>query len=646
MLMYCAIHDAEPDDPEVEPDDDGRAVAISTPECWERSYKLLTAALALPIPMDFPTITLQIRESHVHLSFCEMNLERYDDAIASFERARAIEPDELLEGQAYCLLPTILAVKQEKYGELIEKLKGWTLLERMTWLLAESNGETVIETPALTFMRAGHLSGEDEFVVQVYEEIIKFLDVRNMAGMMRYLLATHYSYITGDLEKAKTILKKLSHGVSIDPTWKTPNLEIPSGARALLAAVLYEQFRTTPDPSLKTKCLEEMRQVQEERMSDTSMSEMREFPTAPMYAIMLRKMGNVIEFQQVLEDAFRYCIATLTDAEGWNDSSSLRLLARVLALVGGLEMEAQIAFSAQYSVLDPDVDHAGGGGFTTDDDDNWYEGMDSENEGEDGETRPEPTKNKPTAVQGAKISPDAESSDEGEPTSDQDESDDEAGPDDDKDETEDSDDENPVKTDAVWGDIDTRYLQCCGEHAEGETKVGFENGPLYLCIICPSQHLCQGCFEKIRMYNRDPGGWPYWKKYCGIDHRYIKGPVDGWKGIRGGVMKIGESEEKFSEWLQTLKEKWEAAWQAFWVRQEGVVDIFGSVSGRSFVPHVADQRALKLITDFDLVGPRRSTRSSPQSISGQGAAARHPQTVRCQPSPKLGREESRRNRAG
>jgi hypothetical protein len=56
--------------------------------------------------------------------------------------------------------------------------------------------------------------------------------------------------------------------------------------------------------------------------------------------------------QRILEAAFNGCISTLTDSVGWNDSISLRTLAKILACVPGLELEAQIAASCQLYILD------------------------------------------------------------------------------------------------------------------------------------------------------------------------------------------------------------------------------------------------------------------------------------------------------
>jgi hypothetical protein len=57
----------------------------------------------------------------------------------------------------------------------------------------------------------------------------------------------------------------------------------------------------------------------------------------------------------------------------------------------------------------------------------------------------------------------------------------------------------------------------------------------------------------------------YWRLYCGQDHTYIKAPVEGWKGVKNGVMRIANEKIPFKDWLQALKEeRWPSAWESFW----------------------------------------------------------------------------------
>jgi hypothetical protein len=67
---------------------------------------------------------------------------------------------------------------------------------------------------------------------------------------------------------------------------------------------------------------------------------------------MLRTMGPAIKYQKYMNELFNECMRGLEDDTAWNDSRNLRLLAKVLASLDGLERDAMIASSAQFSILD------------------------------------------------------------------------------------------------------------------------------------------------------------------------------------------------------------------------------------------------------------------------------------------------------
>ena len=68
--------------------------------------------------------------------------------------------------------------------------------------------------------------------------------------------------------------------------------------------------------------------------------------------------------------------------------------------------------------------------------------------------------------------------------------------------------------------------------------------------------------------------WKEWKTFCGPNHRYVKGPVADWKGVKNGVIPIGGDKVTFKEWLRGLtQERWRQAWADFWKREESVSDI-------------------------------------------------------------------------
>ncbi len=234
--------------------------------------------------------------------------------------------------------------------------------------------------------------------------------------------------------------------------------------------------------------------VLQERRDSGPLQAVDTYGVAPavVYANMVRKIGSEQDFEDVLTEAFDSCYAALTDGEEWNDVNSLCLLAKILALVEGLHKDAQIAFSAQFSVIEPK---------------------------------------------------------HGEKTTD-----------------------GNFDDSKKWGDIaenSSLHCRCKEKHIKD-----WSDGPLYLCIICTDVKICQNCYDRLQRYNHT-GDWDLWTTYCGKQHKYIKGPIKGWRGVRNGMLIIeGQESISFQGWLEELKKnKWKQAWKAFWMREDGIKDI-------------------------------------------------------------------------
>lgn len=107
----------------------------------------------------------------------------------------------------------------------------------------------------------------------------------------------------------------------------------------------------------------------------------------------------------------------------------------------------------------------------------------------------------------------------------------------------------------------------------------------YMCLVCPNLDLCETCYAKeIESHSRLPqatnpdenGVWEdeLWQPFCDGTHAYIKGPMKHWKGIRGGMIRIGDEEVAVKDWLRGLKEEgWKQAWENFWRLQGGLRNI-------------------------------------------------------------------------
>lgn len=245
-------------------------------------------------------------------------------------------------------------------------------------------------------------------------------------------------------------------------------------------------------------------------------------------------MGPAREYQNALDRIFTTCINGLEDSVSWNDSDSLRLLAKVLSSVDGLEHDALIALSAQFSSLDQKPEF--------NEDSNETKAVDDADKEESSTKAPEEehtaTDEKSTEVNSVQEETNANKETTASPESD--------------------------------GDLADFWCGCdgtCNKYTKSWTE------PYYLCLICTNTDLCAKCHSKRLDWNSQ-GGESKWTTFCGKNHHYIRGPVAGWKGIKSGVIRIGEDEIPVKRWIRELKEeRWPKAWERFWVRESGLKDI-------------------------------------------------------------------------
>jgi hypothetical protein len=336
----------------------------------------------------------------------------------------------------------------------------------------------------------------------------------------------------------------------------------------LMADVIYEQFRNAADREVKQRLLDEAKALLHRKLVLSVPPKKSDVAHhAVVVARMARKMGPLADFEGGLDDAFQSCYEVLTDDIEWNDSQSLGSLTKILARFDCLARDAQIALSAQFSQLSvtekADAQHNASSEKIGDSDgsNNGHQlkGEDSDGDGDGDEDEDED-----------------DNGDEGEDKSEDKSTGEGEGEDEDEDSSEfdydayesDSGEEGDDPDPTVEGDLSYNSIYCSGECPKPYFG-SWKGRTLHQCVICNNCFLCEECYQKRLAYNtgvkREPG-----LLYCGINHKYVKGPIEGWKGVQNGLIVIeGEKPITFREWLDDLKEtKWKKAWELFWLGEE------------------------------------------------------------------------------
>ncbi|CAK4017686.1 glyoxalase bleomycin resistance dioxygenase [Lecanosticta acicola] len=535
-------------------------------------------------------------------------LQREDEALAAYHDARAVRPE--VDNLMASILNAMLnmwqcdlhagekwaadAVHPEQYFDIIE---SWTLSERLKWvtfLIEVDLNQGAMSGWALQkcAKRAG--TRGHRITINVYEAYLRSVSrTSSKWAQAKGDLALIYSLSVGDLQKAcDTAIEVLSVEYSEDDT---ENLEtVLFNVRQNLCDDLFTLFRQSGDPQRKLKLLDTMMNLPiikigtaddataRDEAAISSWEELNESPVLVMQALMTRTIGSPVKFREMMERLFQICVAGLTDKVGNNDSSSFRLLAKALACVPGLQRDAQIALSCQYSVTDPEVEHPDENEGREDDDEEAEQRAD---ESEDNDTiagadvdEHQAEQDGPTvgvtvnsqaveitqpqldelttqlAAEVEKLTVNGDSI--GIPPKDSLESQ----------AYEENEEDAEREDEDILGDLLPEYDR--GATCDGNCdffESDWTQGVMYMCVHCANCDLCEDCYEKRMAWNRGVPNTIHWTDWCGQDHAYVKGPVEGWRGVKNGVIRIGEEEVEFKEWLRLLKEeRWPKAWEDFW----------------------------------------------------------------------------------
>lgn len=555
-----------------------------------------------------------------------------DTAMAMYHEARKLAGEEGIGSYWLDKMTHVLDEKTDLDGHrLMDMLKSWTEKDRNTWFEGCLQYSADIEALE-TMYRAAKLTSESGVVLEWLNVFEKTLAPRSLILFnLKAALADYYRRVLGDVEKAKEAMRTaLNLQPKVDGSEEDVlNLQI-SEVRMDLAGIIFSQFRHSSDPARKETLLEEMKSLPGMKTDD----EFRESHIGMLVANMLRIMGPAREYQKCMNDIFKTCIDGLEDSVSWNDGDSLRLLAKVLSSLDGLEHDARITISAQFSVMDRtifDGSEAGSKASSV----NGEPEAPTENgevaEGtatEDGEVDGKPI----VVIHGDHAEPGAAKSTPTITSTSGTQDLDSSPPDEDSSnssqgttrcplllipspdsyllmntestingnrETQTTPDTEatPLPDEAVPKPADDQDIGDFSIFCDGKCGRSIKQWtePFYLCLICPNTDLCEECHAKRSEWNvsastsnQTPSSEPdsdsgldttaeaptSWTTFCGENHHYIKGPMKGWNGIKDGVVRIEDKEFAVKDWIREMKEvRWPKAWERYWLRQGGLKDI-------------------------------------------------------------------------
>lgn len=449
----------------------------------------------------------------------------------------------------------------------------------------------------LLAQEAAKRSGEGPALLGLYDSAAKYLaslhtpEFDECVADLNLKAAEFLRSALGEHGMAKDSLNQLINDPKSHPYYVESSCD-------LLCEQQFEEFRLSNDPIVKSTILEDTKKLL------TKLSEVfgNDFKAANssislLLAGMLRKLGPALEWHDVLQAIFQSCVDGLSDDVGWNDSNSFRRLARVLMWVEGLETEAQVAMTAQLYIVDPEVrksdltkqtlseqgpstseEQLGGrqpdklgesaGASEQDDDRGETSTTDQVTASSLAPTTEAPEQNMSDVDGGARAAEtrgtvDITATDQQQTTT---------GPTAQVKPTA-TDAASPVISDPRNEDVesdpmsegllnlgtDSFYCDYCRKYV-----VDWAHGSSYMCLYCNDCDICEECFDKRAARHRGELEAD-WRVICPQYHKHIRAPVEGWRGVKDGKLRIGSDEIPFKDWLRGVEGKWKAFWDRYWM---------------------------------------------------------------------------------
>ena len=524
---------------------------------FEKAYEVLSRALLLEEEMKSLKqhenyVNYLLRRAYETIGTAVWNMNRsplpkeeIEKAIRAFERASTFHSTaDLSTDETIMDWTASVLIGSEDMKGFVERVLSWDAKPCAAWMLEdiEYGGRHHTE-----FQNAAKQEHRIHDMIACYKAAMEAITDEGDALLIRVEFASMFWKALEDEDLAHDELRQI-----MDSTNSSKHgIRARHRANLLLSEMMYGRIKLAPTVWMK-RILAANLATFSEKDTENEQDIWNIRPNISLASAYLSS-NQLQEAAKLLDHTFSMCMDLLRDDVSWNDSTSLRLLAKLLACAG-LQRDAMIAYSAGFSNLDAPSDEKDldaksptedvavqtdfGDTSGTSEEDNSQKDTpgDSQSEAQEGEKQPAEDKGK-----------DATSEKDG----------------------------SKDKTEGDIVEIARPKLQrlipegqeelapmpggwtCDGCSKEFPYWVIDE--PLYLCLICRDIDLCKDCHAKRLKANEEGSNTRV--AYCGMNHDYVKGPIEGWGGIKEGIMTVLPEKINFHHWLTDLEERW-VEWKA------------------------------------------------------------------------------------
>ncbi|PWY70006.1 hypothetical protein BO83DRAFT_438539 [Aspergillus eucalypticola CBS 122712] len=418
-----------------------------------------------------------------------------------------------------------------------------------TWLMSRSRQTNKDDW----LRRAAVATGNVEVVIRIYDSAINYWAYQGLfheTCVMLSELAVIYRQDCHAIRMAEDIFNRILDAMIRDET-----LQVDSRLLSIIITerfdIYYYRFSKTKVQSLRMAlCYAAADLINNVRIADVIESSAK-----ANALITLAKMFSIINHKrrayEIADQAFKLCIADLDDWVDDNDMSAFRTLAKVLNWLN-LRKDAGIAASLIFDRANADAVQVSDDEFQHTLSAFLYD-RDAPKPAVDGwmglKVDPSSTAATPAAHPGEPLSPQSVKSactchcsvdgTNESPTT-----------------AVTTPDSIPIPDETINIDESNGCtLQCMGPCNKPKlSKWNLEEPQWYMCLDCPSTDYCNDC-NKSRAGLRNSRDKGLWSKVCWGNHSFIEQPIRGWKGVKDGVIRVGDSSRGVRDWLTDVRER-------------------------------------------------------------------------------------------